>query len=241
VFLPDVNLDLSASGSSNLQVYLKRHFANPGRIAFNADGSKMFVSSYEGLLGTTASSGSSDTVNLGGRIMVFDTSAISGQTPTCTSATFDTGGCDVSLDANGAPFIIGQGDSGTLPVYGSHYNAPLGSDYVANFSYGIPYIADFMLFGNQLVATVPDDSNSIYMWNDIYSNGSLGKPHDQKVVAPTIGSLNPTTGQSMPVLNTISSIVYSPTAGNIYVVDSNSGASGLINGGLIYQIKAYSY
>ena len=198
--------------SSPYSYVLKRFFANPTVVKFS-DSGKLLVSSNEYYAGTSTIG---TPIYMKGRILIWDNNPI-GDTPTCTSASFGSAGCDATA-------VVGQADFKTLiSVQGS---AAKYSDVV----YGLESIDDFDIYGNVMVG-VDSVNNFVYEWSDFTSTTSAGRPPTYRVINP-MGASNPNGSTNLPFLKGISAITILPGSLLIYVTDPGNYK--------VYEVRAYS-
>jgi len=193
---------------------LMKKFANPTRLRTTSNG-KMIVSVNEDF---TAASSIGTTVALKGRLLVFDPNILRGESTSCNSVSFDTGGCDVER-------IIGMEDAENIVLISS---ASGGAGSYSSISYGLEDVIDFDVEGELLMA-VDSINNYIYVWEDWTDETRLGSPYTYRIKNPE-GVIEEGYGRSLPDLKSLSSIEIDMIKNDIYVSDSE--------GNRVYKIKA---
>lgn len=203
----------------------KRYMRYPSRLIFNKDNSLMVLSNEDLVIKNQIGGYSS----LRSRISVFPESVYSPSIGTCTSSTFDSGGCDSSI-------IIGQEDANQFPIVSS-----LTPDSYNGLSAGFFSLSDFDL--REVPAEIEDDpsteamiatnssNNQIYIWRNWATPSGLGYPASEKANDPA-GAVNEATSQLRPDLSNLCGIKFENTIDNIYVQDCHIGRR-------VYEIQAY--
>ncbi|MCP4914590.1 MAG: hypothetical protein GY909_15855 [Oligoflexia bacterium] len=192
-----INFDFALGKLSDDGEYLKRHFLSPSRIRFSNE--KMYIFSNENFVDNIGSG----TLELHGRILVYNNLVLEGSIPECRNATYSLGGCDANE-------VIGQvGFSGLVEV-------SLSGSY-RDFSFTFNEV-DFDVFNDRIMA-VDYESNNVLIWNNPdYS--ILGVPYSYRVLDPE-GALD-SNNRVLPDLGTISVIEVLKNDFNVLIYDTEN-------------------
>lgn len=204
----------------------KRYFRYPSRIVFNKNEQLMVLSNESFEIPNDLGGYSM----LRSRILVFDKNYyINDGTSNCSSATFDSGGCDsVNIIGQEDPNKIFPVSANTSTAY-NQLNAGMYS--LIDFDIRtVPNETDSNL-STELMLGVEGTNNSIYVWNDWSNPIGFGYPSNSKILDPD-GALNTTTNTLKPNLQNLCSIRFENFQSNIYVQDCSIGRR-------VYEIQAY--
>ena len=206
--------------------YMKRHFREPIRIMYDADG-KFYVGANERFSKSSPIGGRNA---IHGRILIFNENPLEGDVPKCNPATFTDGSCDANDVIGQARFDKLENVSGTNPA---DYN---------QLAYGLYHLDDFDIkeipadvdngetVDRRMLLSVDGSTNGINVWMNIKEKGSDGYPRSGVVVDPQ-GAFNDTTQQNQPDLQNLCSIRVESNQDLIYVNDCG--------GFRLYEIRSY--
>lgn len=186
--------------------FMSHYFANPNRIVLSGD--SLLVASDERF----SDKSTRPSINMRSRIMVFKTNPLSGISPICTGSNFqEAGKCQ-------ADYSIGQTSFGELITLNS------SDEFYENIPYSLTDV-DFTANGTTLFG-IDREMNRVYVWKDYtdYQQGS-GVPYDYYASNPMGGQdtseLN--NGRYLPNLVNLNDIIFDPSAGFLYIEDSQLG------------------
>jgi len=186
---------------------MSNYFGAPSRIRLTKDG-KLYVGANENIsiMGITGN------YQLRGRILVWDSNPIEGESYPCIPSNFMVDGCQ-------ADHVIGQTSLNALNLvpFGNNYNA-------LNFTflnYDFDLVEDSMILAN-------GDANAVHIY-DTLDYSAEGVPYSGFVANPTMGQAKG-DGTILPVFKNLNNVEYLDNTGDLYFGDTSQGL------GRIYMI-----
>lgn len=203
-YLNEITYDFANKNLSDMGAFLNKHYANPTEIKFfgNQNNSMMIVSNEN-----FSDQNTDPTLNLYGRIAVFNIDPLQGENPQCRPQTFSGSSCN-------ADYFIGQTSTEILIEL-----SPLAN--YSDLSYTLKDVSvDF--WRNTLIG-VDKQSNQVKVWNDFNeSKKTTGNPPTYSVSNPN-GSFDNLNNRFLPALVGLSSITVPQNTNRLLIFDSGYG------------------
>jgi hypothetical protein len=178
--------------------FLSKHFSYPTQVKFD-ENAKMLIAANEDFTKVEGFG----TISLYGRILVYNSSPLSGGVPTCRDATFSGDECKWD-------FVFGQISAEKLVQTTGDYSAinyalrTINFDFAAEHMIGVDY-----------------ENNHVFVWDDRTDQG-LGNPYSFKVNDPN-GAFESSINANLPDLSNINQVEIVNDKGAAYISDPGNG------------------